>query len=139
MRELAPLVIESKADGWRFLERLLDESSTGKNRFDRAGEALLVARAGGRLVAVGGVNVDPSADSPCTGRVRRLYVSADSRGHGIGRRLVQRLIVMSRGTFTELRLRTDSPEAARFYEALGFRRITGLVNCTHTLQLTNEV
>lgn len=137
--ELATLVAESEEAGWRFLRRLLDEWSTGENRFERPGEVLLDARDAGRLVGVCGVNVDPYADSPRVGRVRRLYVSVGCRRQGIGRQLVERVVLVSRGTFDQLRLRTDNPEAARFYEALGFHPRLGLAECSHTLELNSCV
>lgn len=135
--ELTTLVTESAQAGWRFLRRLLDEWSTGENRFARPGEALLGACEAGRLVGVCGLNVDPYTDSSRVGRVRRLYVSVDCRRRGIGRQLVQRVVMMSRGTFDQLRLRTDNPGAARFYEALGFQSRLGVAECSHTLELNN--
>jgi hypothetical protein len=42
---------------------------------------------------------------------------------------------MSRSTFGELRLRTESAEAAQFYETLGFRPIAEPAEYTHTLQV----
>lgn len=131
--ELEPLVAESESAGWRFLRRLGDEWSTGKNRFDGPGEALVLARGSDCLVGVCGLNVDPYADDPRIGRVRHLHVSARWRGHGLGRRLAQHVIQTARATFDELRLRTDGPEAARFYEALGFHRRDGVPSCTHVL------
>ena len=46
-----------------------------------------------------------------------------------------RRIAAARGVFDRLRLRTDNEAAARFYQALGFRRCTGEPNCTHRLEL----
>ena len=128
--ELAPLVDESEQAGWRFLRRLVDEWSSGQNRFDRSGEVLLVARDAGCAVGVCGLNVDPYADSQFIGRVRHLYVAADCRRHGIGRQLVQRVILPVRDTFRELRLRTDSSEAARFLRGIAVpsRRCRGGVH-----------
>lgn len=107
--ELAPLVAESEQRGWRFLRCLLDEWSSGQNRFDRAGEALLVTRDAGRLLGVCGLNIDPYGNSLRVGRVRRMYVSAACRRRGIGGQLLQQVILLSRGTFNQLRLRTENP------------------------------
>jgi hypothetical protein len=38
--------------------------------------------------------------------------------------------------FDSLRLRTENPEAARFYEALGFQPCAGTADCTHILTPT---
>jgi GNAT superfamily N-acetyltransferase len=132
---LAALVADSEQAGWRFLRRLADEWAAGANRFDRPGEALFGAWAGGRLVGVCGLNVDPYAADPGVGRVRRLYVLAECRRLGVGRRLVQAVLDAGRGRFGSLRLRTESPQAAAFYERLGFRRLVGVPECTHGLDL----
>jgi GNAT superfamily N-acetyltransferase len=133
--ELEPLVLESESEGCRFLRRLNDELATGKNQFDRPGEALVLARDAGRLVGVCGLNVDPYADSANVGRVRHLYVVARWRRQGLARRLVEHVIDVARTTFDELRLRTDSPEAARFYDTMGFQRPVGVPSCTHVLRI----
>ena len=59
----------------------------------------------------------------------------DGRRQGLARRLVEYVIDVARTTFDELRLRTDSPEAARFYDAMGFQRPVGVPSCTHVLRI----
>jgi GNAT superfamily N-acetyltransferase len=134
--QLAALVAESEREGWRFLRRLADEWTTGSNRFRQHGEALFAAHAAGALVGVCGLNVDPYAGNPRVGRVRRLYVHTLYRRRGIGRQLVEAVIQSATGVFDSLRLRTENPEAARFYEALGFRPCAGMADCTHIRTLT---
>jgi GNAT superfamily N-acetyltransferase len=131
---LAALVAESERAGWRFVRRLSDEWAAGANRFDRPGEVLFATRVDGRLVGVCGLNVDPYAADEAVGRVRRLYVLAEFRRIGVGRRLVRAVVAAARGRFGSLRLRTESREAAAFYERLGFRPV-GLPDCTHVLGL----
>jgi GNAT superfamily N-acetyltransferase len=133
---LADLVAESERLGFRFVRRLRDEWAAGVNRFDRPGEALFAASLDGRVVGVCGLNADPYASDPRVGRVRHLYVLVAYRRAGIGRRLVAEVVTAARGTFDRLRLRTDDPDAARFYERLGFRPRAGLEHCTHALELT---
>ena len=114
---LAPLVKQSVAEGYRHLERLVEDWKSGTNRFDRENEALFVAtyadaapvkqavdqlkpdqpgthRARSEVVWVGivGVNVDPYLDDPSIGRVRRLYVDPAFRRAGVGRKLVERVL-----------------------------------------------
>jgi GNAT superfamily N-acetyltransferase len=132
---LAQLAAESEQSGFRFVRRLLDEWTAGVNRFDRPGEALFAAVVGDRTVGVCGLNVDPYAPAARVGRLRRLYVLAASRRAGVGRLLVAAVVTAARGTFDRLRLRTDHPEAARFYERLGFRPCPGADDCTHVLEL----
>src|SRR5688500_17640510 len=83
---LNELLAESERDGWRHVRRLVDDWSAGTNRFRRGAEVLFAARAGGAVVGVCGLNIDPFAEAT-TGRVRRLYVLRAYRRHGIGRRL----------------------------------------------------
>jgi GNAT superfamily N-acetyltransferase len=136
--ELAAVVAESERAGMRFIRRLADEWAAGTNRFDKPGEALFAARADGRLVGVCGLNIDPYACDPQVGRVRRLYVLAEFRRLGVGRRLMEAVVAAARGRFASLRLRTESPEAAEFYERLGFHRRDGMPDCTHTLEFEPE-
>lgn len=132
---LAPLITESEASGLRFVRRLAEEWESGVNRFDRAGEALLGALRGRRLVGVCGLNVDPYAGEGRVGRVRHLYVLTAYRRHGVGRQLLGAVIAAAHGRFAALRLSTVNPEAARLYEALGFRRQTADAHCTHVMAL----
>jgi GNAT superfamily N-acetyltransferase len=133
--ELNALAADSEQAGWRFLRRLSDDWAAGTNRFHQPGEALFAARVDGVLAGVGGLNVDPYAANPRVGRVRRLYVHTAYRRRGIGRRLVEAVIKRATGVFDSLRLRTENPEAARFYEALGFQPCADATDCTHVLAL----
>lgn len=132
---IAELLAESEQAGMRFVRRLADDWTGGVNRFDRPGEALFAARIGQRLVAVGGLNIDPYAEDDRTGRVRHLYVLSPCRRLGIGQRLVAEIIEAARGRFDSLRLRTGNPEAARLYERLGFRPRADVAHCSHVLDM----
>jgi GNAT superfamily N-acetyltransferase len=129
------LLQQSEGSGYRFLRRVADEWSSGKNRFDRPGEALLAAEMKGLLVGVCGLSIDPYLDDPRIGRVRNVYVLAAYRRHGIGRLLVQEAIDLARGHFDRLRLRGEEAGPARLYESLEFRPCTGIPDCTHVLDL----
>jgi GNAT superfamily N-acetyltransferase len=131
----APLIAESEREGWRFVRRLAGEWAAGTNRFDRPGEALFAAWAGGALVGVCGLNADPYAAGPAVGRVRRLYVLRAFRGRGVGGRLVQAVIQSAGPWFRSLRVRTESAAAGRLYGRLGFGPAVGVADCTHTLVL----
>jgi GNAT superfamily N-acetyltransferase len=128
---LAPLLAESTAEGFRFIERLAREWQQGKARFDRPGEILLAAYDGESLVAIGGLTHDPYSDEPKLGRLRHIYVRPDSRRRGIGRRLVQTLEQAAQQTYRALVLRTDTPTAARFYETLGYTPLPPGGTATH--------
>jgi GNAT superfamily N-acetyltransferase len=132
---LADLVAESEKAGFRFLRRLVEDWESGANRYAQPGEALFAAVLGDRIVGVCGLNCDPYRCDGRTGRVRHLYVAVAFRRRGIGRSLVAIVVRTARDAFEQLRLRTDSEPAARFYEVLGFRRCDGEADCTHTLDL----
>jgi GNAT superfamily N-acetyltransferase len=132
---LGALIVDSEATGLRFVRRLAAEWSSGANRFDRPGEALLVARLADQIIGVCGLNVDPYATAPTIGRVRHLYVLRGHRRLGVGGRLVAEIIAAARRGFEVLRLRTTNPAAAALYERLGFRRRDDVPDCTHVLDL----
>jgi GNAT superfamily N-acetyltransferase len=132
----AGLVSESEASGYRFPRRVLDEWERGVNRFARTGEALLIAEWKGQWIGVCGLSIDPYLDDLRTGRVRNVYVLAESRRCGLGRRLVQEAISRSRGRFDRLRLQAEESGPARLYESLGFRPCQGIANCTHIMELS---
>ena len=113
----------------------MEEWASGANRFDQPGETLLVARQGGQIVGVCGLNVDPYAGAPRIGRVRHLYVRRSVRRLGVGRALLREVLRAARSPFDRLRLRTESPAAAALYEALGFRRTAAAADCSHLLEL----
>ena len=134
----ADLLLESEGAGWRHVRRLTDEWVRGVNRFDGPGEALFGAKAAGRLIGVCGLNVDPYANDPRIGRVRHLYVLAEFRGQGLARRLLQAVLTAAKESFASLRLRTECPDTAGFYQSLGFHRVQSQ-DCTHMLRLENQI
>ncbi len=132
------LLADSEAAGSRIVRRLVDEWADRTNRFDRRGEALFGAWAGGRLVGVCGLTVDPYAGDDRVGRVRHLYVLTPSRRLGVGRQLMTEIIDRAGRRFDLLRLRTNSAAAARLYVAMGFRACAGSDQVTHVLDLARR-
>jgi GNAT superfamily N-acetyltransferase len=129
------LVEASVEEGFRFLARLREEHGSGANRFDGEGEVLLGVWSGEELVAVGGLNRDPYGGRPRAGRIRHVYVLPSARRSGAGRALVRELVGRAGDWFDELVLRTDTAEAARFYEAIGFRPEGEIEGATHRFPL----
>jgi GNAT superfamily N-acetyltransferase len=143
LHELPPagirdLLADSEAAGSRIVRRLVAEWADRTNRFDRPGEALFGAWAGGRLIGVCGLNVDPYAGDDRVGRVRHLYVLTLSRRLGVGRQLMTQVIDSAGDRFDTLRLRTNNEAAARLYVAMGFRAFIGAGECTHILELARR-
>lgn len=118
--DIGTLLESSRREGFDFVERLVRFWEDGSNRFDRPGEVLFQVRKAGRLVAVGGLNVDPYLDEPSVGRIRHVYVLPASRRSGVGAILISRLLEHGHGRFERIRLRVGTPEGAPFYEGLGF-------------------
>jgi GNAT superfamily N-acetyltransferase len=123
---------EARAEGYDFIQTLVEEWATAQNRFDAPGEILCGHLDHGLLVAVGGLNCDPFAGRPDVGRIRRVYVRRAWRDNGIGRALVTTLVERARTHFRCVRLRAENIDAARLYERIGFTPIAG-PNATHIL------
>ena len=126
------LLKEAQAEGYDFVDTLVDDWASGTNRFDGPGEALFGHRDQGSLVAVGGLNLDPFAGRPDMGRIRRVYVRQAWRNAGIGRALVSSLTEEARKSFRSVRLRAENADAARLYERMGFVAVTE-ADATHIM------
>ena len=105
-------------EGYIFIQRLIDEFQSGKNRFDQMGECLLVAYDGDKLVGCGGLNQqwgDTEVEARI-GRVRRFYVHPQYRQHAVGKQLLIELEKKARPFYSALCLNTDTKSAAHFYQ-----------------------
>jgi GNAT superfamily N-acetyltransferase len=128
IRPLAPTdltTLESLAgaaerEGFRFLTRFMRDLRATAASLDTTREFFLGAVIDNRIVAVGGVTPDPYVDEPATGRIRHLYVTADFRRQGVGAALIRALEARACQEYDRLQLRTDTREAAAFYEHLGY-------------------
>jgi GNAT superfamily N-acetyltransferase len=96
------------------MDRLVSDWTSGANTFSRPGECFLGACAEGRLVAVGGLNIDPYLMRTDVGRIRHVYVLDGWRRAGIGQALIDRLVSEARRSFGEVRLRVASDSTADF-------------------------
>lgn len=134
--DLDQLVQASLVEGFRFLERLRDEWTSGANCFRFPGEGLFQARRGGRLVGICGLNRDPYAAEISVGRVRRLFVAPDARRFGVARTLVSEVLREAQGQFAVLRTRTTTREGELLFEALGFQPTASVPEATHELRLS---
>ena len=107
---------EARAEGYRFVERLVAEWDAGKNRFDHAGEILLALRVADELAGIGGLTIDPVLAEAL--RMRRFYIRPQFRRRGLGRVLAERLLDRALGRAVTVNAGAGSE---RFWEALGFR------------------
>jgi GNAT superfamily N-acetyltransferase len=133
---LEQLQEEAKRNGYTFIDPLVEQWSSGANRFEAPGEILCGHLDDGLLVAVGGLTLDPFVDQPGTGRIRRVYVRSAWRNRGIGRALVSTLVEHARNNFRRVRLRAENADAARLYERMGFMPITN-PDATHIMLFDN--
>lgn len=129
------LLRASQAEGHNLVQRLVDEWEDGSNRFDGPGEAILEARLGSRLAAVGGLNRDPYLEDPEVARIRHVYVAPEMRGVGVGRALVLAMVEHARLGFRRVRLRTVRAEGSAFYLAIGFESTPSEADATHGWRL----
>lgn len=126
------LLEESRAEGYAFLKRLDGESRLEPPPYCAADAILLSAWLEGRLVGICGVYRDHHLNDPQVGRLRHVFVTREVRRSGVGRRLVEASLEHARRHFRLLRLRTETPEAARFYSAVGFTPCEPLRTATPT-------
>ena len=106
-------------EGFRFLDRFVDDWTSGSNKFDQPGEQFVGAFAEGILSGVCGLNRDPYVEDSSIVRLRHLYVKRLVRRHGIAAELVHRLLDEGRRHFQLIRLKSTE-QATAFYTRLGF-------------------
>src|SRR6202035_492747 len=85
---LDALAAEARAEGFRFVDRMITKWETGKARFSGPGELLLGAFEDGVVAGIAGLVRDPYRGDCRTGRLRHLYVRPYWRRRGIATALV---------------------------------------------------
>ncbi len=117
--DLAALAAEATTFGIGNSAALVDGWIDGTQRYDRQGEALLVAWDGDVAIGVGGLAQCPDVEGAL--RVRRFYVAAGARRRGVAGRLATQLIDFGfRHTDTLTCNARASIAAGPFWEAMGF-------------------
>ena len=123
------------AEGFRFLERLLNDFKDGSNTFNHFGEGIFgVFTEEDEIVAIGGLNNDPYLNEQYIGRLRRFYVDKAYRRNGIGSLLVKRIIDEAKGYYKILVLHTDTENAEHFYTTIGFTKGNLYPNSSHFME-----
>jgi GNAT superfamily N-acetyltransferase len=136
--DFGELVKESIGEGYRILERMHSEWACDAVLFSGVGECLFRAHFGRRTVGVCGRTRDPYVVDDRVGRIRHLYVRRESRSLGVASRLLATVLNDAGLYFSELRLRTTNPAAARLFLKHGFHPVAGDANATHRLNLRPE-
>jgi len=132
IQSLKNLADEAKNEGYNYVRKTMDEWLQGINQFSKQSEVLWGVFDSEKCIAIGGLNIDPFADEPAIGRVRRIYVSKKYRQKGIATYLLKKIIEQSKPFFSTLRLSTNNQNAAELYESMGFIKAEG-VKQTHIL------
>ena len=115
------LAAVARNEGYKNIDTLTREYRSGLNRFRDAGEGLFGVVEDGRLLGIGGLNVDPYENSWEVGRVRRLYVHPASRRDGVASLLMREIEALATQNFSRVQLFTTSSTARRFHTSLGYR------------------
>ncbi len=126
LHSLKPLAKKAELEGHNFVQRTILEWESGKNDFSKKGEILFGIFDSDLCVGIGGLNIDPYVNDSSLGRVRHLYISKNYRRMGLATQLIEKIIEVAQKHFTRLRLYTDNPSAALFYESLGFVKSNGI-------------
>ena len=122
----------AEEEGHAHVRRLVADFASRRNTFSGAGEALFAGFHGARLVAIGGVNIDPFEPTERVARVRRLYVDPGYRRCAAGTALMRAIETHARASgFRRIQLRTRSERADAFYVALGYERTASNDTVTH--------
>lgn len=119
------LADEASSEGFRFVQRTVDEWKNGINTFSKPGESLIGIFLAEKCIGIGGLNVDPYINDPDIGRIRHVYISQAHRRKGVATFLLKRLISFASNYYQIIRLFTDNPDASSFYESLGFIHSSG--------------
>ncbi|MFC2071044.1 GNAT family N-acetyltransferase [Chloroflexota bacterium] len=116
--DIESLKQESMDEGYNMINRLIADYHSGENRFDKEGEKLAGYASDSEIVAVSGLNIEPSNNK--LGRIRRLYVSKNYRHQGIATELVKHLIEYAKQYFEGVAVNIGNLPIDNFYKSLGF-------------------
>jgi len=128
---LERLAAAASGEAFRMVDRLILDHDDGSNTFSRPGESLWFVRHHERVIAVGGINIDPYYEIPTLGRIRHLYVHPDFRRCGVGTRLMRSIEASGAQHFQSFQLFTANEDASRFYESLGYLPVNDRWKVSH--------
>lgn len=130
------LLGSSRDEGYHFVQTLLDDYEAGEVTFSEDEAQLLGAYHNQKLIAIGGIHIDPYLDNPKIGRIRHVYVLPDFRRDGVGRLLVKGLLEHAQGYYSSVTLRTLTAHGDAFYRAIGFQNHPRFDQATHWIDIT---
>lgn len=132
--DLPALQDEAAAEGYRFVEGILEEWDAGRYAGADERNTLLAIYREGVLAAIGAVTPDPYDPAPDLLRIRHVYVRPGNRREGVGRALASALIQQGLALASRLSLNAADAGASAFWEAMGFRPDRGGTRRSHLLE-----
>ncbi len=132
--DLPLLQDEAAAEGYRFVEGILEEWDAGRYAGADERNTLLAVYREGLLAAIGAVTPDPYDPAPDLLRIRHVYVRPRNRREGVGRVLASALIQQGLALAPRLSLNSADAGAAAFWEAMGFQPDSGGTRRSHLLE-----
>jgi GNAT superfamily N-acetyltransferase len=132
--DLPALQAEAAAEGYRFVEGILEEWDAGRYAGEDERNTLLAVYREGELAAIGAVTPDPYDPAPDLLRIRHVYVRPGNRREGVGRVLASALIQQGLALAPRLSLNAADAGASAFWEAMGFRPDRGGTRRSHLLE-----
>lgn len=132
--DLPALQDEAAAEGYRFVEGILEEWDAGRYAGADERNTLLAVYREGVLAAIGAVTPDPYDPAPNLLRIRHVYVRPRNRREGVGRVLASALIQQGLALAPRLSLNAADAGASAFWEAMGFRPDNGGTRRSHLLE-----
>lgn len=131
--DLPALQDEAAAEGYRFVEGILEEWGAGRYAGEDERNTLLAVYREGVLAAIGAVTTDPYDPAPDLLRIRHVYVRPGNRREGVGRILASALIQQGLALAPRLSLNAADAGASVFWEAMGFRPDSSGTRRSHLL------
>jgi len=132
--DLPALQDEAAAEGYRFVEGILEEWDAGRYAGEDERNTLLAVYREGVLAAIGAVTPDPYDPAPDLLRIRHVYVRPGNRRAGVGRVLASALVQQGLALAPRLSLNAADAGASAFWEAMGFRPDRGGTRRSHLLE-----
>jgi GNAT superfamily N-acetyltransferase len=109
---------DAEADGHRHMTRLATELELTPQLF----HAVLAAYVDNSLAGIGAITDEPQPMSEPAWRMRRLYVHREFRRRSVGRAIASALLKEAINRVRIVTVHAGTANAARFWEALGFRQ-----------------
>jgi hypothetical protein len=110
-------------DGYRIVKRTIEQWKDKTNRFSSKKEVLYGVEEQGKIIAIGGINIDPYLMDDEIGRIRHIYVHSEHRNKGIATALLEKILLEKEKEYKVIRLSTKNEAAMSLYEAYGFKKV----------------